>query len=133
MAKIRHLAYRAEDPEGMAKFFIEGFGMTIAQRRGHGVIDLSDGTINITVLPAVNGDPSRRKGIEHIGFSTDDDAAAKERLFALGATERNQISLGNAHYEVKFDGPEGIIVDIGQWAGTAPIEESTAKAPAQPA
>ena len=59
MAKIRHLAYRAEDPEGMAKFFIEGFGMTIAQRRGHGVIDLTDGTINLTVLPAVNGDPFR--------------------------------------------------------------------------
>lgn len=130
MAKIRHIAYRADDPEAMAKFFIEGFGMTIAQRRGHGVIDLTDGTINLTVLPAANGDPTRKKGIEHIGFTTGDDEAAKKQLVTAGGREKNHVSLGSAHYEVKFEGPEGIIVDIGDWCGAQPIEQETAEAPA---
>ena len=51
MAKIRHIAYRVNDAEAMAKFFIEGFEMKIAQRRGEGVIDLTDGTLNISLLP----------------------------------------------------------------------------------
>ena len=48
MAKIRHIAYRAENPEAMAKFFVDAFEMTVAQRRERGAIDLTDGTLNIT-------------------------------------------------------------------------------------
>ncbi len=29
MAKIRHIAYRAEDVDAMAKFFVDAMGMTI--------------------------------------------------------------------------------------------------------
>ena len=47
MAKLRHIAYRADDVEAMANFFVNSFDMTIAQRRKNGAIDLSDGTINI--------------------------------------------------------------------------------------
>ena len=121
MPKIRHIAYRADDPEAMAKFFIEGFGMTIAQRRGPGVIDLTDGTLNLTVLPAVAGDPNRKAGLEHIGFTAADGDAARAQLVAAGATEKNTVKLDNANYEVKFQGPEGIVVDIGHWAGAAPL------------
>ena len=66
MSKIRHIAYRADDPEAMAKFFIEGFGMTIAQRRGPGVIDLTDGTLNLTVLPAVAGSTLVVMGVQNM-------------------------------------------------------------------
>jgi len=51
MPKIRHIAYRAADVEGMANFFVNALGMTITQRRKNRAIDLSDGTTNITVLP----------------------------------------------------------------------------------
>ena len=51
MAKIRHIAYRVEDAEAMAKFLMEAFDLSIAQRRGEGVIDLTDGTINVSLLP----------------------------------------------------------------------------------
>jgi catechol 2,3-dioxygenase-like lactoylglutathione lyase family enzyme len=124
MAKIRHIAYRSEDVEGMAKFFTEAFEMTIAERRPNGAIDLSDGTMNITLLPmrpTTSDGRQARPGIDHMGFSVEDTDEAKKRLVAAGATELQTIGAGAAHFEVKFGGPEGIVVDIGHWAGTEPL------------
>ena len=131
MAKIRHIAYRAEDVEAMADFFVKGLGMSIAQRRKNGAIDLSDGSINITVLPMTtnraDGKPPQQ-GIDHIGFTVEDEPDYRRRLETLGANEINAIDLGSAHYEVKYQGPEGIVVDLGHWVGTAPLEEPEAVA-----
>jgi apolipoprotein N-acyltransferase len=44
-------SYRAEDVDAMAKFFIDGLGLTMVQKRKDGSVDLSDGTINIAILP----------------------------------------------------------------------------------
>ena len=123
MTKIRHIAYRAEDVEAMAQFFANGLGMTIAQRRTNGAIDLSDGTLNITVLPANGPGASGNIGIDHIGFTVEDEASARQLIEAAGGQERNTVNLGTAHYEVKFEGPEGIVIDVGHWPGTAPISE----------
>jgi catechol 2,3-dioxygenase-like lactoylglutathione lyase family enzyme len=132
MPKIRHIAYRAADVEGMANFFVNALGMTITQRRKNRAIDLSDGTINITVLPMLqagpNGDPPRQ-GVDHIGFTVEDEKEASRLLETAGAEKVGTIQLGSAaHYEVKYKGPEGIVVDLGHWVGTAPIEQE--KAPA---
>ena len=51
MAKIRHIAYRATDVDAMAKFFVDAMGMKMIQKRKNNAIDLSDGSVNITVLP----------------------------------------------------------------------------------
>src|SRR5437773_2292716 len=51
MAKIRHIAYRAKDVDTMAKFFVDAMGMKLIQKRKNNAIDLSDGSVNITVLP----------------------------------------------------------------------------------
>jgi hypothetical protein len=51
MARIKHVSYRAEDVDAMAKFFIDGLGLTMVQKRKDGSVDLSDGTINIAILP----------------------------------------------------------------------------------
>ena len=45
-----------------------------------------------------------------------------QRVLAAGARERNMVQLGGAYYEKKFEGPEGIVVDVGHWAGAAPLE-----------
>ena len=132
MPKIRHIAYHAADVEGMANFFVNALGMTITQRRKNRAIDLSDGTINITVLPMLqagpNGEPPHQ-GVDHIGFTVEDDAVAGKTLEAQGAKKIATIELGSAaHYEAKFRGPEGIVVDIGKWVGTAPIEKEKTKA-----
>ncbi|MBI3058190.1 MAG: VOC family protein, partial [Deltaproteobacteria bacterium] len=83
MPKIRHIAYRAADVEAMANFFANSLEMEITQRRKNGAIDLSDGTINITVLPiritSPDGEPVR-PGIDHIGFTVEDEAAAGKSL-----------------------------------------------------
>ncbi len=126
MPKIRHIAYRAEDVEAVAQFFAKGFGMDIVQRRDHGAIDLSDGTLNITVLPATlpQGEGRPHTGIDHIGFTAEDDAQAQALVEAAGGKQMNTINLGNeVHFETKFQGPEGIVVDVGHWPGTAPVAE----------
>ena len=129
MAKIRHIAIRTEDTEALAKFFHEVFDLEIVQRRGHGPIDLSDGDINLTLLPmrvGVGADAEVREGFDHIGFSVPDDEAARERLLAAGATEMNPVQLGNVYYESKFKHPDGFIVDVGHWAGASPVGEPAA-------
>jgi catechol 2,3-dioxygenase-like lactoylglutathione lyase family enzyme len=123
MGKIRHIAYRAADVEAMAAFFSTGLGMEIVERRPGGAIDLSDGTLNITLLPLSLPGGNGRQGIDHIGFTVEDETAAKQRIEAAGGREMNTVRLSSAHYELKFEGPEGIVVDLGHWAGTAPVAE----------
>jgi catechol 2,3-dioxygenase-like lactoylglutathione lyase family enzyme len=125
MGKIRHIAYRCSDIETYEKFFVEGLGMKVVERRQSGAVDLSDGTLNITLLSTdltpLEGEAGL--GVAHIGFEVEDEDATMERLKALGATEANTIRMSDAHYELKFQGPDGIVVDLGHWSGTAPIEE----------
>jgi catechol 2,3-dioxygenase-like lactoylglutathione lyase family enzyme len=120
MAKIRHIAYRAVDVDAMAKFFVDAMGMTLIQKRKNNAIDLSDGSVNITVLPLAAG-LGGQAGIDHIGFSTDNDQEQFKRLEAAGAEKAGAVNLGTAYYEDKFRGPEGIIVDVGHWQGAAPL------------
>ncbi|HWC29313.1 MAG TPA: VOC family protein [Dehalococcoidia bacterium] len=126
MGKIRHIAYRCSDIPTYEKFFVEGLGMEVVQRRPGGAVDLTDGTLNITLLAStltpLEGEASL--GVAHIGFEVEDEAATMEKLKALGATEANAIRMSDAHYELKFQGPDGIVVDLGHWAGTAPINEA---------
>lgn len=130
MGKIRHIAYRAKDVEAFAEFFVKGLGMEIVGRRPTGAVDLSDGTLNITVLPPgtplSEGEPS--EGIAHIGFTVEDEDAVKRQLEAAGGSELNTVRTDSANYEVKFKGPEGVIIDLGHWNGTAPISEAHAAA-----
>ena len=130
MAKIRHIAYRVEDVEAFADFFVKAFEMEIVQRRSGGVVDLSDGVLNISLLPpgtpTSDGEPTH--GIAHIGFTVADEEAAKQRLVAAGGEELRTIRTDSANYEVKFRGPEGIVVDLGHWAGTASISGEAAAA-----
>jgi len=111
----------------MANFVVNALGMTIKQKRKNNAIDLSDGTINITVLPlragTSDGEPTRRAGIDHIGFTAENDAEAFRMMEAAGAKKAGTVNLGTAYYEDKFMGPEGIVVDVGHWVGAAPLEK----------
>ena len=121
MAKTRHVVYRAADLEAMAKFFVDAFGMTVVRRRPEGGIDLSDGTIHLAVLPVRTA--GQRLGFEHIGFSVEDEHQACRRLEAAGAREFGRTV---DPYQIKFEGPEGIEVEIGDWPGTEPIRNDEA-------
>jgi catechol 2,3-dioxygenase-like lactoylglutathione lyase family enzyme len=124
MAKIRHIAYRAVDVDAMAKFFVDAMGMKLIQKRKNNAIDLSDGSVNITVLPLGAGMPDgekKRAGIDHIGFSAENDQEQFRTLEAAGAKKAGTLKLGTAYYEDKFLGPEDIIIDVGHWQGAAPV------------
>ena len=127
MAKIRHIAYRATDVDAMAKFFVDAMGMKIIKKRKNNAIDLSDGSVNITVIPlpasTADGAPAKQPGIDHIGFTAENNQEQFRRMEAAGAEKAGAISNGTASYEDKFVGPEGIIIDVGYWQGTAPIEK----------
>lgn len=127
MAKIRHIAYRAEDVDAMAKFFVDAMGMKMIQKRKNNAIDLSDGSVNITVLPmragTPDGAPTKPAGIDHIGFSVEDDQAQFRKMEEHGASKAGAVNLGTAYYEDKYKGPEGIIIDVGHWQGAAPVKE----------
>jgi catechol 2,3-dioxygenase-like lactoylglutathione lyase family enzyme len=123
MGKIRHIAYRCSDVAAYEAFFVNGLGMEVVQRRPGGVVDLSDGTLNISLLPSslVPAEHEAQLGVAHIGFEVEDEEAAKRALEAAGASELNTIRVDHSHYEVKFEGPDGIVVDLGHWVGTEAI------------
>jgi catechol 2,3-dioxygenase-like lactoylglutathione lyase family enzyme len=124
MAKIRHIAIRCEDVDKTVAFFQAAFGLQFVQRRGSGPIDLTDGDVNITLLPLSLPAAGRevQPGFEHIGFTVEDEVETRQQLIEQGATELNPINLGDVYYEAKYRSAEGLIVDVGHWAGTSPIE-----------
>ena len=128
MTKIRHIAIRSDDVEATAAFLQNVFGLQVVQRRAHGPIDLSDGDVNITLLPTTMGGRTRPAGFEHIGFSVEDNDGTRKRLLEAGATELNPVALGGAYYESKFRMPEGLVIDVGHWCGTAPLPAAEAAA-----
>ncbi|HEY7560084.1 MAG TPA: VOC family protein [Candidatus Binatia bacterium] len=127
MAKIRHIAYRAANVDAMAKFFVDAMGMKMIQKRKNNAIDLSDGSVNITVLPlragTADGSPTKQPGIDHIGFTAENDQEVFRMLEAAGAKKAGAINLGTAYYEDKYVGPEDIIIDVGHWQGAAPLDK----------
>jgi catechol 2,3-dioxygenase-like lactoylglutathione lyase family enzyme len=127
MAKIRHIAIRAEDVEAVATFFQQAFGLQLVQRRPQGAIDLTDGDVNLTLLPLRLGGeryaPGEiRPGYAHIGFSVEDEAETERRLEALGATALTGPAPSDAYYEKKYRGVEGLYLDVGHWVGASPVE-----------
>ncbi|MBV8714789.1 MAG: VOC family protein [Chloroflexi bacterium] len=130
MGKIRHIAIRCEDTEKTAEWLQTALELQLVQRRGSGAIDLSDGDVNITLLPLGlgAGDRPTKAGFEHIGVTVKDDDATRQRLLAAGAVELNPIALGDVYYEAKFKSPEGLVIDVGHWAGTSPIPDAAAAA-----
>ena len=72
MAKIRHIAIKTKEPPKLAKFYETTFGMKEVPRNAPNpnsqAIYLSDGYINLAILPAREGS----EGIDHFGFQVED-------------------------------------------------------------
>jgi catechol 2,3-dioxygenase-like lactoylglutathione lyase family enzyme len=84
MARIRHIALLTKDPPKLAEFYRASFGLKEVARSGENgeAIYLSDGHINLAILPARN----RREGIYHFGMEVEDVKGAKQTALAAGAT-----------------------------------------------
>ncbi len=139
MAKIKHIAIASQEPDKTAEFFKSVFDL-----KEVGKVDsanavgyyLSDGNINLAILNFLNDTVAGEEfgvgyaGIHHIGFQVDDAEATEVRLKNIGSAPRDNINkalhsaMGGGHggqnVETKYDGPEGIMIDISQsgWVGT---------------
>lgn len=132
MARIRHIAINTEDPERIAAFYKEVFGMKeLADRRMRehspmGSIRLTDGYINLAIQRCrTDDDPCPGKvapngvGIHHIGFEVEDlvqTCAKLERAKSKPAqlfhrNERTGVDVRRTS-EQKWRAPDGVVLDI---------------------
>jgi glyoxylase I family protein len=138
MAKIRHIALSTQDPEKTAKFYVDVFGLKQIGKIDHPAVGgyfLTDGDLNIAILKFKNDAAAgvergkEYSGIHHFGFQVESVEAIAERLAAVGSERRDDVNraldigqrdMRNANVEVKYSGPDGVMVDISEtgWVGT---------------
>lgn len=125
MITVRHLAIRTGNLPASRRFYEEGLGLRFLGTRPSSVaIDLSDGVINLTLLP-YDG-PVRTvlpEGDEfvHLGFLVEDLGPTDRRLVGLGADivrddvkERRSPSGTVPQGSFKMLDPDGIVLDISE-------------------
>ncbi len=123
MAKLRHIAMAVPDLEAAAAFYEKTFELERVKQTKLRIY-LSDGTMNLTLLPSddLAGDPRVGfVGLHHLGFVVEDTEATEQRLADNGGkmveTARDYQAL-NA--ERKYWDPNGVMVDISEnyWVGS---------------
>jgi catechol 2,3-dioxygenase-like lactoylglutathione lyase family enzyme len=141
MPKIKHIALATQDADKTAKFYIDVFGMKeIAKLDGPGASGyyLSDGDINVAILNFKNDAVAGAEygqgfsGLHHIGFEVESLEEIAERMQTANAQPRDDINQalalgmegrprGHGNVEVKYGGPDGVIVDVSEtgWVGTS--------------
>src|SRR5215831_12513504 len=82
MARIRHIAVMTADVPKLADFYKNVFGLKEVSR-GKRSIYLSDGYINMAILPAGDG----REGIDHFGFEVEDLQKMADSAVDAGAQQ----------------------------------------------
>ena len=132
MAKLRHIAIAAKDPDAMAEFYKKAFDFKEVGRPNGVLADgvfLSDGTLNMAILKFKTdqlGKGLDYRGIHHFGVLVEDVAEFSKRLESLGAEyyiDRSQHEPNAGYFEKKFYGPERVLFDIAEhaWAGCEPL------------
>jgi glyoxylase I family protein len=146
MAKIKHIAISTQDVEATARFYIDVFGL-----KEVGKVDspgaqgyyLTDGDLNLAILnfknDVVAGAERGRafNGIHHIGFQVESLSDIASRLETAGSAPRDDVNqalgVGQGHrpggnVEVKYSGPDGVMLDVSEtgWVGTSPLPAAAA-------
>ena len=139
MAKIKHIAIATQDADATAKFYVEAFGLQEIAKLDSPTASgyyLSDGDINLAILNFKNDDVAgleygkEYSGLHHIGFQVEALDAIADKLAALQCKPRDDINKAlnigmggerHANVEVKYGGPDGIILDVSEtgWVGTS--------------
>lgn len=118
MAKLRHIAITAPDPEAAAKFYGETLEMKRVFESKFGVM-MSDGTISLAILKFPDdktaGDERGKDffGLHHMGFVVDDLAETGAAVEANGGRFHMGIpSNPDSASEQKYRDPNGIVFDL---------------------
>ena len=131
MAFLRHIALRTKDMEASRRFY-ESIGFAFVGYRGRGGLDLSDGTLNMTIIQ-YNGEERTafEEGTEfiHFGIIVEDLASIYNTLREGGfellmdnVKKGDDISADKApERSFKVADPDGNVVDItcatDEWRG----------------
>jgi len=109
MPKIRHLAIKTKNPERLAKFYEEVFGMKCIPSEKSGARYMSDGYLTLAIL--LNRGEATPSGINHFGFQVDDldDIEAKLAKWEEPMTERPSTRPFAEHRAMD---PDGNLFDI---------------------
>ena len=122
MPSVRHIALRCRDVEITRRFYAEVLGMRFVGYRGNGrALDMSDGYLNLTLLPHDGERPPVVEGEEyvHFGLVVDDLRETWRRVRAWGAdapkTVKGRVPISadeppSAAFKA-FD-PDGNVLDI---------------------
>lgn len=139
MNKIKHIAISTQDVDATARFYVDVLGLKEIQKldsKNATGYYLSDGNINLAILNFKNDQVAGVErgrgysGIHHIGFHVEDAEEVKAKLEEANFPPREDINaaLGigmdsnhHANVEVKYNAPDGVVIDISQvgWVGTS--------------
>ena len=133
MARIRHIALAATDPEKTADFYKQVFGFKEVGRvsreqatLAYGVM-LTDGAINLAILRFLKDQGTRGtdfRGIHHFGIQVEDVDGDTKKIEALGGEcfMKKPEGAVMSFFETKFVGPDGVVFDITDhpWVGNPP-------------
>jgi catechol 2,3-dioxygenase-like lactoylglutathione lyase family enzyme len=137
MAKLRHIAIAAKDPDTMAEFYKQAFDFTEVRKTDGPLAygyHLSDGTIDLAILRFTTdqiGKGLDYTGLHHFGILVEDIETFSKRVEGLGGKHyMDQGSDRVGGFEAKFYGPEGVLFDIAEhpWTGTEPLPLEKAEA-----
>jgi catechol 2,3-dioxygenase-like lactoylglutathione lyase family enzyme len=119
--RIQHLAIKADDPPALAQFYTSTFGMFEVFRRNweRGAVYLSDGHVNLALLPNNNHEDDREpadlRGINHLGIRIDDLDVAMTTAYANGAKPSNRELPRDGRFAETFVfDPVGQRIDLSQ-------------------
>ena len=123
--KFRHIAISTENPQELAAWYKEAFGLVGVGKTGHGGVYLSDGDINFAILriPSKEDPTKAQIGVSHFGLMSDDTDATCQKLVEIGAEQLPTMPIANQFFEMKFLAPDGLGFDISEhgWPGTTPV------------
>jgi catechol 2,3-dioxygenase-like lactoylglutathione lyase family enzyme len=139
MVKIKHIALTTSDPGKAATFYKEALDLEEIRRDDKGNVFLSDGEFNMAILKFKTDDDAdvgahgpNFSGIHHIGFYVENLPEQVEKMENAGGKRLTRVADAGtgglfgagadyANAEVKFSGPDGVIIDVSGsgWATSA--------------
>lgn len=108
--QLRHLAIVTLDPDRLAKFYCDVFGMSVLHKEKSGNTFETDGTITLALLR--NRAQGKPNGINHMGFHIHDREELDRKLKAWNLDLPVARPDDRPYAEVRMTDPDGNNIDL---------------------